>query len=126
MPPEKVCTLLVRRSHSPTISSTSRMRSARRDRGMPYSSAWKRRFCSADRYTSSVVSWKTSPMWRRTSIRSPTTSNPATRADPAVGAASVQSILMVVDLPAPFGPRKPNTSPGATSKETPSTAVSVP
>ena len=25
---------------------------------------------------------------------------------------SVQSILIVVDLPAPLGPRKPNTSPG--------------
>ena len=55
-------------------------------------------------------------------MRSPTTSKPATVADPAVGSASVHSILIVVDLPAPFGPRKPNISPGATSKETPSTA----
>jgi hypothetical protein len=29
---------------------------------------------------------------------------------------------MVVDLPAPFGPRKPSTSPLPTSNETPSTA----
>ena len=42
-----------------------------------------------------------------------TMSWPATTADPAVGSASVQSILMVVDLPAPLGPRKPKISPGA-------------
>src|SRR3954453_845225 len=30
---------------------------------------------------------------------------------------------MVVDLPAPLGPRKPKTSPEATSKSTPSTAT---
>jgi hypothetical protein len=29
-------------------------------------------------------------------------------------------------LPAPFGPRNPNASPGATSKSMPSTAVNVP
>ena len=40
-----------------------------------------------------------------------TTSYPATLARPAVGRASVQRILMVVDLPAPFGPRKAKTSP---------------
>ena len=34
----------------------------------------------------------------------------------------VVSIPMVVDLPAPFGPSSPNTSPGATSKSTPRTA----
>jgi len=33
---------------------------------------------------------------------------------------------MVVDLPAPFGPRKPVTCPGRTVNETPSTAVVLP
>jgi hypothetical protein len=33
---------------------------------------------------------------------------------------------MVVDLPEPFGPRKPVTTPGATSKVSPSTAVTDP
>ena len=33
---------------------------------------------------------------------------------------------IVVDLPAPFGPRKPSTSPRSTEKETPSTACLVP
>ena len=45
---------------------------------------------------------------------------------PSVGSTSVQSILMVVDFPAPLGPRKPKISPGATSNEMPSTAVNDP
>jgi len=34
---------------------------------------------------------------------------------PAVGGVSPQIIRIVVDLPAPFGPRNPNTSPAVTS-----------
>src|SRR5262249_40838912 len=45
---------------------------------------------------------------------------------PDVGRASVQSMLIVVVLPAPLGPRNPNTSPGATSKLTPRTASTSP
>ena len=82
--------------------------------GTPYSSAWKRRFCSAVRYVSRVVSWNTRPMLRRTASRSVAESWPATIAVPAVAFASVQRILIVVDLPAPFGPRKPKVSPLAT------------
>ncbi len=36
---------------------------------------------------------------------------PATVAEPEVGTMSVPSVLTVVVLPAPFGPRKPKTSP---------------
>src|SRR5512132_2168558 len=39
---------------------------------------------------------------------------------------SAQSRRSVVVLPAPFGPRKPNTSPSRTSRSSPSTATSVP
>src|SRR5205823_5293579 len=67
IPPENVWTREPRRSHSPTMSSTSFMRSAISPWGTPYSSAWKRRFRSAVRYPSSVVSWNTSPMLLRTS-----------------------------------------------------------
>jgi hypothetical protein len=59
---------------------------------------------------------KTSPMCRRTDLAWVTTSNPATVALPEVGCARVQSILMVVDFPAPFGPRIAKVSPCATSK----------
>ena len=44
----------------------------------------------------------------------------------AVGLASVQSMLIVVVLPAPLGPRKPKTSPASTSKLTPRTASTSP
>ena len=41
---------------------------------------------------------------------------------PEVGFSSPAIMRMVVVLPAPFGPRKPWISPGATSRLTPSTA----
>src|SRR4051812_34949624 len=53
------------------------------------------------------------------------TSCPETATRPEVGLSSVQIILIVVDLPAPFGPRKPNISPGWTSKLTSLTAVKL-
>src|SRR5688572_20598228 len=65
-------------------------------------------------------------MCRRTSSRSRATSKPCTRAVPEVGEASVQSMLIVVLLPAPLGPRKPKTSPGGTVKDTPRTASTSP
>src|SRR5262245_7121465 len=65
-------------------------------------------------------------MLRRTASRSAVTSWPATHADPEVGRASVHSILIVVDLPAPLGPRKPNVSPTGTSKSMPRTALISP
>src|SRR2546423_300744 len=65
-------------------------------------------------------------MWRRTSSRSRTTSKPATRAVPPSGAASVHSMLRVVDLPAPLGPSNAKASPGATSMSMPPTAWTAP
>ncbi len=44
---------------------------------------------------------------------------------PEVGAISVVSIRSVVDLPAPFGPRKATSSPGPTSRSSPRTASTV-
>src|SRR3954468_11486819 len=61
-------------------------------------------------------------MCRRTSSRLRTTSKPATRAVPPVGRSRVQRILIVVDLPAPFGPRNPNSSPARTERSMPRTA----
>src|SRR4051794_8496472 len=48
--------------------------------------------------------------------------NPPTVTLPSVGGINPVIIRMEVDLPAPFGPRKPRTSPRATEKEIPSTA----
>jgi hypothetical protein len=49
-----------------------------------------------------------------------------TVAVPAVGRSSPIIIRMVVDLPAPFGPRKPVTRPGRTVNDSPFTAVVAP
>ncbi len=54
------------------------------------------------------------------------TGMPATMAEPAVGEISVARIRTVVVLPAPFGPRNPNTSPAATLNDTSDTAVRPP
>ena len=48
------------------------------------------------------------------------------RRAPPVGSDTQPIIRMVDDLPAPLGPRKPNTSPRSTSKSMPSTAVNSP
>src|SRR5580692_5089978 len=45
---------------------------------------------------------------------------------PEVGASRPVSILMVVDLPAPLGPRKPKNWPASTRRFTPCTAVNSP
>src|SRR5215467_2548847 len=49
-------------------------------------------------------------------------SRPLTLTRPAVGSSRPAIIRIVVDLPAPFGPRKPVTTPGGTTKSSPSTA----
>jgi hypothetical protein len=48
------------------------------------------------------------------------------RAVPEVGMRKPASMRMVVDLPAPFGPRKPSTSPFFRLKETSFTTVVSP
>jgi hypothetical protein len=65
-------------------------------------------------------------MCRRTSSRRSTTSKPLTRAAPEVGRTSVHSMLIVVLLPAPLGPRKPKTSPRPTVNDTLRTASTSP
>src|SRR5690606_40663740 len=47
---------------------------------------------------------------------------PLTVTRPAVGRSSPRIIRIVVDFPAPFGPRKPVTRPGRTVNDTESTA----
>src|SRR5664279_3757155 len=63
--------------------------------------------------------WRTASGFRLTSY-------PATIARPEVGLSSPHNIRMVVDLPAPLGPRKPNTSPLRTSRSIWSTATKLP
>src|ERR1700730_1945993 len=65
-------------------------------------------------------------MLRRTSAFCRNISKPFTRASPEVGGSNVVNILMVVLLPAPFGPSRPKTSPRSTLKLTLLTAVCAP
>jgi len=62
-------------------------------------------------------------MRRFTSRGEANTSNPAIFADPSEGGRKPVSIRMVVDLPAPLGPKNPRISPSFTAKERFSTAV---
>ncbi len=55
-----------------------------------------------------------------------TTSMPSRVASPEVGSSSPQSMRITVDLPEPFGPRKPKIAPRGIWKETESTAVNFP
>src|SRR5450759_1323228 len=65
-------------------------------------------------------------MRRLTPSGSRLTSTPPTVAVPLVGFSSPQSMRIVVDLPAPLLPRKPNTSPWRTSNVSRSTATKSP
>ena len=74
--------------------------------------------------SSTLGSWKTMPIDLRTCVASLTMSKPLTLAVPDVGFRMVQSMLMVVVLPAPLGPSNPKTSPDSTFMLSLSTAVS--
>src|SRR5450432_4098698 len=65
-------------------------------------------------------------MRRLTSSGFRLTSKPPTTARPEVGAISPHSTRMVVDLPAPLGPKKPKISPCRTSRFRSATAVKSP
>jgi hypothetical protein len=65
------------------------------------------RFSLPVRRSSMLGSWKTMPMDLRTWLGSFTMSKPFTFAEPDVGLRMVQSMLIVVVFPAPFGPSRP-------------------
>src|SRR5260370_39273617 len=65
-------------------------------------------------------------MLRLTSSGCVATSKPPTLARPEVGGSNPHRMRIVVDLPAPLGPRNPKISPRFTSSETRSTAVKSP
>src|SRR5262245_52236868 len=64
-------------------------------------------------------------MRRRSASASRGTASPSTEISPEVGVKSPQSIRIVVDLPEPFGPRKPYTCEAGTVRSTWSTATSA-
>ena len=122
IPPEYVFVRRSAASDRPTSSSSSSVRDRAACPVIPYSPHWSssssRPVCTG----SSPISCSATPIRRRTSAPCSTTSSPATVALPAVGGSSVHSIRTVVVLPAPFGPRNPNTSPAETVRSMSRTA----
>src|SRR3954453_11796542 len=84
--------------------------------GTRQSRAWRSRLRLPVSARSTTASWKTTLLTPLASSGCVGTSTPASRASPAVGSIVVVSMPMVVDLPAPFGPSRPNTFPGSTWK----------
>ena len=84
------------------------------------------RFSSTLSSVSLVIACGMTPIVRRTPSGCLATSKPPTVAVPLVGGRSVVSMRISVDLPAPFGPSRPKTSPGCTVNDMPSTAVKLP
>src|SRR6266545_3729471 len=89
---------------------------------MPFTSARNERYSSTRISGYSGMASGMYPMCFRDSSDCSTTSKPATVALPEVGGRYADSILSVVLLPAPLGPRNPTTSPLGTVKVTESTA----
>ena len=89
--------------------SNSSVRSRTVAGGSKYMRPMKVRYSRAVRFSNSARFSGTTPIRAFTPrARSGSlTSSPSKRIDPDVGASRPVSILMVVDLPAPFGPRKP-------------------
>src|SRR4051794_19759815 len=84
------------------------------------------RFSSPVSSSSTAAYCPASPICCLSSAAWLTTSRPATVALPASGFSSVESTRTAVVLPAPFGPSRPSTLPGATSRSTPSRARTSP
>ena len=78
------------------------------------------------RFSSTAAYWPASPMVRRTASAWVTTSSPRTEARPESGPRMVERMRTTVVLPAPFGPSSPSTVPASTSRETPSSARTLP
>ncbi|OLT19263.1 hypothetical protein BJF79_17010 [Actinomadura sp. CNU-125] len=121
MPSEKPATRLRATPARPTSSSTS----AARRGATPLLRASQPRWSSARRPPCTAPASSSAPtsnIGRRTAAYRP----PFTSASPDEAASRPSSIRMVVDFPAPFGPRNPVTVPGRTVNDRPSTAVVAP
>ncbi len=118
--------MLPARSVSWANSSSSaalRLASARgRSKKRPYS----HRFSCTVSSVSSVSSWGTTPMRARIWAPWVAASRPNRRRVPLEAGETQPIMRIVLLLPAPLGPRKPNASPRRTSTSMPATAVKSP
>ena len=102
------------------------MRDERASRGIPYRAATISRYSSPVSDSKTAPDSGTKPTWRFTSKGSRRRSCPQIVAVPPLGSIMPVSILSVVVLPAPLGPRNPTIWPAGTEKESASTAVCLP
>jgi len=107
-------------------SMTFATRAATRSAGTSFRRARSVRYSSTLRSSGNGLFSGMYAMWRLASAGSSATDTPQIAARPDVPAIVPARIRMVLDLPAPLGPRKPTISPGATEKVRSSTAVSEP
>src|SRR5216684_5521216 len=107
-------------------SSSSEARLAAVSRSSPYMHPAKFRNSDPVSRPNSAMPSGTTPICRLTSTGCLVRSSPRISIRPELGASNPVSILMVVDFPAPLGPRKPKNCPGATRKSTLSTAINSP
>src|ERR1700722_12968088 len=85
-----------------------------------------RKFCSTVRLPGSGAYTAAKLVQDKALVRSAARSTPSIWICPALGSSTPRIMLIVVVLPAPFGPSRPTISPGATWKLTPSTARTSP
>src|SRR5688572_5146581 len=103
--------------------SSSSVRPRVSSRPRPYMRPAKWRYSSPVSRSYNGSSSGSTPMRRLMPSRSVSSGRPSIITSPAVGRSRPVSILIVVLLPAPLGPRKPKKRPRATLKVSPSTAV---
>ncbi len=126
IPPEYFLTFSPARSVRPITSSSSSDLFLASCAPSPCRPAMRRRFSRASRRSAMAVSCGEMSINRFTERGSSRMSWPNTAAVPLVGLSRQHSILMVVVLPAPFGPSRENNSPCSMERSTPSTAVRSP
>src|SRR5579864_2196718 len=107
-------------------SRSSLVRCAAVSRSSPYVRPAKFRYSAPVSRPKSARPSGTTPIWRFTSTGFSARSTFRIRVVPADGASKPVSILIMVDLPAPFGPRKPKNWLASTCKFTLSTATKSP
>src|SRR5229473_2110856 len=107
-------------------SSSSPVRRSAVAWSSPYIRPTKRRYSAPVKRSKSPMPSGTTPICRFTSIVCEEKSSPSSCMRPEVGSSSPVSILIVVDFPAPLGPRKPKNCPAVTRRSTLSTAMSAP
>ena len=122
MPPENWAICLVAASSSPNCVSSRSAVSRAAGRLSPCRRPNSSRFSVAVRFSSTEAYCPVTPRSWRTTCGLRRTSTPKMLASPSSIGSSVASILSMVVLPAPLGPRTPNTSPRRTTRSTPSTA----